>query len=264
MQAPVAQKRARSPEALDSSFAPRTRADTMEASVALEYQRHIHRVSVFVLTNPAQSLNDDLLCRVTSAEDSVRCVAMEHPQLVQLQVHVPWPLVPGVYTAPFQDGFEVTIPVEPQSTRAVFSASWLQQWRTLDTLQCAHCLTPLVRFPTRADVRALPSASWEELVDAWMCHGDQRLNISVTRGRESVGTARLPAANEVWVGSFLVKTSSAHLEPGAVHVSPAKQSTCWEVRSAWHVRRASRKPSRDTHRGMRWPQDGACSARHFG
>ncbi|WFD18341.1 HECT-type E3 ubiquitin transferase [Malassezia caprae] len=221
-----AQKRARSPEA--PAFVPRTRADTQEAAVALEYQRHIHRVSVFVLTDPAQSLNTDLICRVAPAGEDSRRIELKHAQLAYLCVDVPWPLVAGEYTAPFRDGFEVMIPVEPRPTRAVFSASWLQQWRTLDALQCAGCSTKLVAFPGRAVVRALPSASWEELVDAWMCHGDQRLNISVTRGRESLGTARLPAATEVWVGSFLVKTSSTYLDAGAVHTSPAKQNNCWE------------------------------------
>lgn len=230
MAAPSAQKRARSPEVPDGTFVPRTRADRQEATVALEYQRHIQRVTAFVHTDSAQSLSADLVCRVAPADGGVWRVVLEHPQLAYLHVDVRWPLEPGVYTAPFQDGFEVAIPVAPQPMHAVFSASWLQQWHTLDSLQCAGCGARLVTFPVRADVRALPSASWEELVDAWMCHGDQRLNVSVTRGRESVGTARLPAATEVWVGSFLVKTSSTHLDPGTVCISPAKQNNCWEVR----------------------------------
>jgi len=229
MAAPSAQERARSPEVPGDAFVPQNRADLQGAAVALEYQRHIHRVSVFVHMDLAQLPSTDLVCRVAPAGEDVWRIDIEHAQLAHLCVHVPWPLVPGEYTAPFQDGFEMMIPVEPRPTRAVFSASWLQQWRTISVLKCAGCGTKLVAFPGCADVRALPSASWEELVDAWMCHGDQRLNVSVTRGRESVGPARLPAATEVWVGSFLVKTASTHLDPGTVHISPAKQKNCWEV-----------------------------------
>lgn len=203
-----------------------------QTSVALEYQRHIHRASVLVRTDPTLSLSGSLVCRVVPAGERMR-VVLEHAQLPHTQVDVPWPLIPGVYTALFDDGFVVTLPATPQPARAVFSASWLQSWHACASLQCVRCAAVLVDFPTHANLRALPSESWEELVDAWMCHGDQKLNTSVTRGRESVGAARIPAASDVWVGSFLVKTSSAHLRRGAVHVSPAKQSTCWEVRVLW-------------------------------
>ncbi|PWZ01122.1 hypothetical protein BCV70DRAFT_216424 [Testicularia cyperi] len=41
-------------------------------------------------------------------------------------------------------------------------------------------LDTIARFQANSTFRALPSEGWEELVDAWMCHGDQELNASVT------------------------------------------------------------------------------------
>ncbi|SOV05781.1 uncharacterized protein UDID_06205 [Ustilago sp. UG-2017a] len=69
------------------------------------------------------------------------------------------------------------------------SASYLSaQQRSVVGLCCAVCAkqkesgekSVLVGLGRRVEWRALPSEGWEELVDAWMCHGDQELNRSLT------------------------------------------------------------------------------------
>jgi hypothetical protein len=47
---------------------------------------------------------------------------------------------------------------------------------------CASCSLPVVQSAARVrEYRDLPSEHWEELVDAWMCHADQKLNARVMK-----------------------------------------------------------------------------------
>jgi ubiquitin-protein ligase E3 D len=46
---------------------------------------------------------------------------------------------------------------------------------------CASCSLPLVHGARITRYDDLPSEHWEELVDAWMCHTDQKLNAQVAR-----------------------------------------------------------------------------------
>ncbi|KAL6306328.1 HECT-like ubiquitin-conjugating enzyme-binding-domain-containing protein [Sparassis latifolia] len=46
---------------------------------------------------------------------------------------------------------------------------------------CASCSLPLVHCSQVSKFKDLPSEHWAELVDAWMCHSDQKLHENVTR-----------------------------------------------------------------------------------
>ena len=46
---------------------------------------------------------------------------------------------------------------------------------------CASCSLPLVHASQLRDYRDLPSEHWAELVDAWMCHSDQKLHDHVQK-----------------------------------------------------------------------------------
>ncbi|KAI0821933.1 HECT-like ubiquitin-conjugating enzyme-binding-domain-containing protein [Trametes gibbosa] len=46
---------------------------------------------------------------------------------------------------------------------------------------CASCSLPIVRSSQVDEYRDLPSEHWAELVDAWMCHSDQRLHDHVQK-----------------------------------------------------------------------------------
>lgn len=49
------------------------------------------------------------------------------------------------------------------------------------TFICASCSLPLIHSSRISDYRDLPSEHWEELVEAWMCHSDQKLHEHVTK-----------------------------------------------------------------------------------
>ncbi|KAF9450605.1 hypothetical protein P691DRAFT_810009 [Macrolepiota fuliginosa MF-IS2] len=49
------------------------------------------------------------------------------------------------------------------------------------TFICASCSLPLIHSAKISDYRDLPSEHWEELVEAWMCHSDQKLHEHVVK-----------------------------------------------------------------------------------
>ena len=50
------------------------------------------------------------------------------------------------------------------------------------SLLCASCSLPLIQSSKVGTYRDLPSEHWEELVEAWMCHSDQKLHANGKRG----------------------------------------------------------------------------------
>ena len=44
---------------------------------------------------------------------------------------------------------------------------------------CASCSLPLIQSSKVEKYKDLPSEHWQELVDAWMCHSDQKLHAQV-------------------------------------------------------------------------------------
>jgi len=206
-------------------------SDVRELHVALEFQRHIHRVTVLAQAPATCSSNTPLQCTVKALNDKA-LLQFAHAALPPVCVQVPWPVVPGSYAASFSDGYVFTIPTKPigRTCQPPPSSPWHEfAQKDIDALQCARCAQTLVQFTPRAHLRALPSEHWEELVDAWMCHGDQRLNASVTQGRRDVDVHRVPRDDELWVSSLWLKTSSASITSG-VCIRGEAQDNFSEVR----------------------------------
>ncbi|CCL98723.1 uncharacterized protein FIBRA_00728 [Fibroporia radiculosa] len=70
--------------------------------------------------------------------------------------------------------------VSSDNTLALLDGDRLQTLRPTSYL-CASCSLPLVQCSQLRDYRDLPSEHWEELVDAWMCHSDQKLHEHVSK-----------------------------------------------------------------------------------
>lgn len=64
---------------------------------------------------------------------------------------------------------------EPESPAPLLDAGQLAAIRPTAFL-CASCSLPVVQGARVGVWRDLPSEHWEELVEAWMCHGDQKLH----------------------------------------------------------------------------------------
>ncbi|KAN0062001.1 hypothetical protein ACQY0O_005996 [Thecaphora frezii] len=106
------------------------------------------------------------------------------------------------------------------------------------TLCCSTCTSVIADLGTTSRYRALPSQHWEELVDAWMCHGDQELNESVARGKEGLEEGRPVPREEAWVADLhlLLPASAARAqrvvwdrEGPEPDTTPVRCATCSDV-----------------------------------
>lgn len=93
-----------------------------------------------------------------------------------------------------------------------------------DHLCCAHCAAPLIKSHEAPRYQAMPSEHWEELIDSWMCHADQLLNASVTRGKEGLEDSKQLKDDEVRVSDTSVTWSSERVVHGALRDRPLQVS----------------------------------------
>ncbi len=71
---------------------------------------------------------------------------------------------------------------------------------------CASCSLPLIHSSRISRYRDLPSEHWQELVDAWMCHSDQKLHEHVAKN----GKGFWPEIGQALVGgSYILFDESA-------------------------------------------------------
>ncbi|KAG8936106.1 hypothetical protein FRC00_009756 [Tulasnella sp. 408] len=66
---------------------------------------------------------------------------------------------------------------------------------------CTSCSLPLIHCNKIKDYRDLPSEHWEEFVEAWMCHQDQKLTEEIGRHRQG---AFVPERGIAFVGGSYV------------------------------------------------------------
>lgn len=75
---------------------------------------------------------------------------------------------------------------------------------------CSSCSLPLVQSTKVNEYKDLPSEHWQELVDAWMCHSDQKLHDGVM---ENAKHGFWPKEGEALVGgSYIVFEESGVVE----------------------------------------------------
>lgn len=101
---------------------------------------------------------------------------------------------------------------------------------------CASCSLPLLHSSTNQRYRDLPSEHWEELVDAWMCHADQKLHEHVMKSARGF----LPEKDQALVGgSYILFEESAVVKTNLRSVEQANVSAPVLVRSSLRPQRRS-------------------------
>lgn len=107
-----------------------------------------------------------------------------------LPLCLPGRVSPGQKDMKIQSGhYEIKLPTAlPEVTTSsndVHTSPLLDAWQLLQasptSFICASCSLPLVSLARINSYRDLPSEHWEELVDAWMCHSDQKLHEQVSK-----------------------------------------------------------------------------------
>jgi ubiquitin-protein ligase E3 D len=104
---------------------------------------------------------------------------------------------------------------------------------------CASCSLPLVQSSTITQYRDLPSEHWQELVDAWMCHSDQKLHEHVSRCSQGFW----PEAGQALVGgSYILFEQSAVARNNLCLSDQSKVSVSEPFSSHYPTAGRSRRP----------------------
>lgn len=116
---------------------------------------------------------------------------------------------------------------------------------------CTSCSLPVVHCNDIKDYRDLPSEHWEEFVEAWMCHQDQKLTEEIGRHRQG---GFVPDRGVAFVGGSYVLFDDEMVVKENLNTAPSLQVSsllsvpflpCSPLLRA--ARRPSWAPTRTTH-----------------
>ncbi|KAI0676256.1 HECT-like ubiquitin-conjugating enzyme-binding-domain-containing protein [Trametes maxima] len=162
----------------------------LEAHYVAEYHETLQHVLVF-LNVQGMIPGANLEAEVVPASDSttgersrllLKCGASTSPLL-----SLPAPVPPGLKEVRVMGPFhEIKLPVTAPPPSPIDSAPAMLDATQLSSTAptsfiCASCSLPVIQGSCLYEYRDLPSEHWAELVDAWMCHSDQRLHDHVQK-----------------------------------------------------------------------------------
>ncbi|KAG2008816.1 hypothetical protein CC2G_014206 [Coprinopsis cinerea AmutBmut pab1-1] len=168
---------------------------TFDVVYVAENHENLHHVLVF-FTVTKQMPGVELTAEVLPPFPEHHSEGGDH-LIIRSGLHASLPLMlparttPGKKEVRAQSGhFEIKLPtIRPPSSTTDDpddSSSPLLDATQLSTLNptsflCASCSLPLIYSNKVKSYRDLPSEHWEELVEAWMCHADQKLHDQVIK-----------------------------------------------------------------------------------
>ncbi|KAI0631343.1 HECT-like ubiquitin-conjugating enzyme-binding-domain-containing protein [Trametes polyzona] len=182
--------RSKRPGSSSGITTPHWQAAGLDVHYVAEYHETLQHILVFLNVQgmtPGANLEAEV---VPSSESSfeersrllLKCGASTSPLL-----SLPAPVSPGVKDVKVMGQFhEIKLPVSASPPSPTDGAPALLDATQLTSASptsfvCASCSLPIVQGARVHEYRDLPSEHWAELVDAWMCHSDQRLHDHVQK-----------------------------------------------------------------------------------
>ena len=166
----------------------------------------------------------------SSADNAERFLVLSGTKTT-LPSPLPARVSPGKPTVKVQSGhFELKLPtvgtpdLPSSSAVEMYDATALSKSMPT-TFICSSCSLPLVQSTKVKEYKDLPSEHWQELVDVWMCHSDQKLHEEVMQNAKrgfwpKEGEALVGGSYIVFENSGVVKAHLHQLEPREVSLIP--------------------------------------------
>lgn len=202
--------------------------EILDVTYVAEYHENLHHVLVFLTVSgmlPGINLEAEVVAPEPGTDDGrsrllLRCGASMSPRL-----RLPTTVRPGLAEVNVVGGrhFQVKLavlapPTDLASPEPELDAAQFQLTQPTSFI-CASCSLPLVQAAKLRRYRDLPSEHWAELVDAWMCHADQKLHEHVQKGSRD---GFWPDDGEALVGgSYLLLRESAVVKFNVCEVAGA-------------------------------------------
>ncbi|KAK2461254.1 hypothetical protein APHAL10511_006781 [Amanita phalloides] len=143
---------------------------------------------------------------------------------------LPGRVLPGKKQVRMQnDYYEVKLPTLLSSAFPVLDETPLLDASQLQSLNpssfvCSSCSLPVIQSSDIVDYRDLPSEHWQELVDAWMCHPDQKLHDHVAKH----GMGFWPQQRQALVGGSYILFGDTCLSKGNLYIAEEmKRGEIW-------------------------------------
>ncbi|KAJ7742710.1 HECT-like ubiquitin-conjugating enzyme-binding-domain-containing protein [Mycena maculata] len=214
-------------ELSNSSSVPAvSESDNFSVTYVAEHHENLQHILVFLIINGATP-GVDIEAEVLPAggDDSNAggdYLVVKSGSSTSLPLCLPGRTTPGKKHIRVQSGhYELKLSTLPTGTPSETTSAPLLDATQLSTANptsfvCASCSLPLVQAAKIQVYKDLPSDHWEELVDAWMCHTDQKLNDHVMKhGRGGFW----PEAGQALVGgSYILFEESSMVKN---HLCPA-------------------------------------------
>lgn len=157
-----------------------------------ENHENLQHMLVF-LTLTGATPGTEVEAEVLSSDDATECQGTSHLIIrcgpnSSLPLALPARALPGKHEVKSQGGhYEIklmtvcpTTSTAKEDPQPFLDATQLTSASPTSFI-CASCSLPLVQSTKIAMYKDLPSEHWEELVEAWMCHSDQKLHEQVVK-----------------------------------------------------------------------------------
>lgn len=191
------------------------RTGSLELSYVAEHHENLQHVMIFFNVAgviPGINLEVD----IQSGTDDVEHLLVLSGTKASLPCPLPARVSPGKPKLNVQSGhLELKLPTVSTPDLPSTSAAELYDATALSkimptTFVCSSCSLPLVQSTKISGYKDLPSEHWQELVDAWMCHSEQKLHDEVM---ENAKHGFWPKKGEALVGgSYIVFEESGVVE----------------------------------------------------
>jgi hypothetical protein len=188
-----------------------------EVHYIAENHENLHHVLVFLTitgATPGVEIEAEVLPTLPNVDEGDRLLVRNGPN-TSPPLLLPARTFPGKKEVkPQGEHYEIklqTSPFTPVSHPEPLPLLDATQLTSLSPMNftCSSCSLPLVHASSIKTYRDLPSEHWEELVDAWMCHGDQHLHEQIVKR----GFGFWPEPGQALVGGSYILFEASSMVP---------------------------------------------------
>ncbi|KAF4583309.1 HECT-like ubiquitin-conjugating enzyme-binding-domain-containing protein [Pleurotus pulmonarius] len=233
------------------SMSPVTESPTrnLEINYVAENHESLHHILVFLMVSgavPGVDLEAEVLPSFSDPSDSSKSLDTNQGDrlIIKSGVHVSLPVslpgrtTPGKKEIKVQgEHYEIKLSTTSPNTSLQDAPPLLDATQlnsaSPSSFICSSCSLPIVQAtssspsssssPPPLSYRDLPSEHWQELVDAWMCHADQKLTEQVTSHAKAEKGGFWPRPGQALVGGSYILFREDTIVTGNVH--PPQETT---------------------------------------
>ncbi|KAJ7104491.1 HECT-like ubiquitin-conjugating enzyme-binding-domain-containing protein [Mycena belliarum] len=214
---------------VSTSAVPESEA-AFAVSYVAEHHENLHHILVFLTVQgatPGVDLEAEVLPAGGDPDSSTGgdYLVVKSGRHTSLPLCLPGRTAPGKKQLRVQGShYEMKLTTLPSTAPSETTSAPLLDATQLSTVNptsfiCASCSLPLVQSSKIQTYKDLPSDHWEELVDAWMCHSDQKLNEHVMKhGRGGFW----PEVGQALVGGSYILFEESSMTKN--HLCPANET----------------------------------------